>query len=204
MQRIRLDGQSVYLAEAVEAYFPYIIAWRNDPENNRYLNQPFLLTLEKQRVWYEYYCTDPTQGLLIVVDKETDTPFATMGWTDYDSTQRICITGRLLVGDRRYRGSLLFAEASLLFADYMYGAFEVDTCYAHIVRDNIASIRYHEKYGFHRNDGVVRFPDEIVVNGMRQREYVRSKADWISVRERIAWCLSQEGMRMNRAGEGRI
>ena len=159
MQGIRLDGQSVYLAEAVEAYFPYIIAWRNDPENNRYLNQPFLLTLEKQRVWYEYYCTDPTQGLLIVVDKETGTPFATMGWTDYDSTQRICITGRLLVGDRRYRGSLLFAEASLLFADYMYGAFEVDTCYAHIVRDNIASIRYHEKYGFHRNDGVVRFPD---------------------------------------------
>lgn len=204
MQRIRLDGQSVYLAEAVEAYFPYIIAWRNDPENNRYLNQPFQLTMEKQRTWYEHCCSDPTQGLLIVVDKETGTPFATMGWTNYDSERRCCITGRLLVGDRRYRGSLLFAEASLLFADYMYGAFEVDTCYAHIVRDNIASIRYHEKYGFHRNDGVVRFPDELIVNGMRQVEYVRSQADWLSVREHIAQRLSRDGIRMNQAGEGRL
>ena len=204
MQRIRLDGQSVYLAEAVEAYFPYIIAWRNDPENNRYLNQPFLLTLEKQRVWYEYYCSDPTQGLLIVVDKETDTPFATMGWTDYDSERRRCITGRLLVGDRRYRGSLLFAEASFLFADYMYSVFDEDTCYAHIVHDNIASIRYHEKYGFHRNDGVVQFPDELIVNGMRQGEYVRSQADWLSVREHIAQRLSRDEIRMNQAGEGRI
>lgn len=186
MQGIQLDGKSVYLVEVVETYFPYIIAWRNDPLNNRYLNQPFQLTMEKQRAWYEHYCSDLAQGLLIVVDKETDVPFATMGWTDYDSVQRICITGRLLVGDRRYRGSLLFAEASLLFADYMYGALNVDTCYAHIVRDNIASIRYHEKYGFHQNDGVVQFPDEIIVNGMRQEEYVRSKADWISVRERIA------------------
>ena len=204
MQGIRLDGQSVYLAEAVEAYFPYIIAWRNDPENNRYLNQPFLLTMEKQCVWYEYYCTDPTQGLLIVVDKETDTPFATMGWTDYDSERRRCITGRLLVGDRRYRGSLLFAEASFLFAGYMYSAFDVDTCYAHIVHENIASIRYHEKYGFHRNDGVVQFPDELIVNGMRQGEYVRSQADWLSVREHIAQRLSRDGIWMNRAGEGRI
>ena len=204
MQGIRLDGQSVYLVEAVEAYFPYIIAWRNDPENNRYLNQPFLLTLEKQRVWYEYYCTDPTQGLLIVVDKETDTPFATMGWTDYDSERRRCITGRLLVGDRRYRGSLFFAEASFLFADYMYSAFDVDTCYAHIVHDNIASIRYHEKYGFHRNDGVVQFPDELIVNGMRQGEYVRSQADWLSVREHIAQRLSRDEIQMNQAGEGRI
>ena len=204
MQRIRLDGQSVYLAEAVEAYFPYIIAWRNDPENNRYLNQPFLLTLEKQRVWYEYYCSDPTQGLLIVVDKETDTPFATMGWTDYDSERRRCITGRLLVGDRRYRGSRLFADASFLFADYMYSVLDEDTGYAHIVYDNIASIRYHEKYGFHRNDGVVQFPDELIVNGMRQGEYVRAQADWLSVRGHIAQRLSRDGIWMNQAGEGGI
>ena len=197
MQGIRLDGQSVYLVEAVEAYFPYIIAWRNDPENNRYLNQPFLLTLEKQRVWYEYYCTDSTQGLLIVVDKETDTPFATMGWTDYDSERRRCITGRLLVGDRRYRGSLFFAEATVLFANYMYGPFGIDTCYAHIVCDNIASVRYHEKYGFHRNDGSSKFPEEIIVNGMRQEEYVRSKEDWAAVCPAVLDRLRDRDMRLD-------
>ena len=104
MRKLRLEGNTVYLEETAEKYFPYIIAWRNDPLNNRYLNQPFLLDMEKQRAWYRHYCADPTQGLLVVVDKQNDVPFATMGWTDHDREARLCITGRLLVGDRRYRG----------------------------------------------------------------------------------------------------
>ena len=67
----------------------------------------------------------------------------------------------------------------------MYGAFGADTCYAHIVHENIASVRYHEKYGFHRNMGAARFPRELVVNGMRQMEYVRRKEDWYAIRESV-------------------
>ena len=190
MRELCLEGNAVYLAEAAEKYFPYIIAWRNDPLNNRYLNQPFLLDMEKQRAWYRHYCADPTQGLLVVVDKQNDVPFATMGWTDHIPVERICITGRLLVGDRRYRGSPLFAEATLLFAEYMYGAFGVDACYAHVVCENTPSIRYHEKYGFHRHQGSARFPDELTVNGMKQVEYVRSKEDWAAVRQTVVRRLS--------------
>ena len=196
MQGIRLDGQSVYLTEVAEEYFPYIIAWRNDTENNRYLNQPFRLTMDKQCAWYEHYHNDPTQGLLVVVDKKRNIPFATMGWTDYDRAQRLCITGRLLVGDRHYRGSVLFVEATVLFADYMYGAFGVDICYAHIVCDNIASVRYHEKYGFHRNDGISKFPEELIVNGMRQEEYVRSKENWATVRPTVLDRLRDRDVRL--------
>ena len=182
MRDLRLEGQNVYLAEVEEQYFPYIIAWRNDPLNNRYLNQPFLLDMEKQRAWYERYLSDSAQGLLVVVDKQMDTPFATMGWTDHDIEERVCITGRLLVGDRRYRSSTLFAEATVLFADYMYGSFGVDACYAHIVCENLPSIRYHEKYGFRRNDGTSRYPHELIANNMRQAEYVRTEEDWNAVR----------------------
>lgn len=185
MSLIQCEGRMVYLTPLEERYFPYIIDWRNDPENNRYLNQPFVLTMEKQQAWYETYLTDATQGLLIVVDKKNDMPFATMGWTDYDPAARICITGRLLVGDRCYRGSRHFAEASLLFADMVYDTFGVDVCYAHIVNANTPSIRYHEKYGFHRNEGSVYFPDELNVNGLAQREYLRSREDWLAVRESV-------------------
>ena len=185
MQGIHIEGTAIRLEEVEEKHFRYIIDWRNDPENNRYLNQPFHLTMEKQRAWYEHYLADPTQGLLLVVERDTNTPFATMGWTDHDPVQRISITGRLLVGDRRYRGSALFAEASMLFADYMYNALELEMCYAHIVIENTASIRYHEKYGFYRNEQSVRFPNELVVNGMKQVEYMRAKDDWVRVRKRL-------------------
>ena len=183
MQQLCLNGQIVKLKEVTESYFHYIIAWRNDPVNNRYLNQPFHLDMEKQRAWYEHYMADDTQGLLVVVDKENDTPFATIGWTDHDVERHRCITGRLLVGDRRYRGSAHFAEATLLFADYVYDTLGVDVCYAHIVRENAASLRYHEKYGFHPNEGEMQFPEEHIVNGMEQVEYLRRRADWCSVRE---------------------
>ena len=183
MCRIHLSGCMVKLEEVSAIYFPYIIAWRNDPVNNQYLNQPFHLNMEKQRAWYEHYMADDTQGLLVVVDKENDTPFATMGWTDHDVERHRCITGRLLVGDRRYRGSTHFAEATLLFADYVYDTLGVDVCYAHIVRENDASLRYHEKYGFRQNEGEMQFPEERIVNGMEQVEYLRRRADWCSVRE---------------------
>ena len=183
MCRIHLSGCMVKLEEVSAIYFPYIIAWRNDPVNNQYLNQPFHLDMEKQCAWYEHYMADDTQGLLVVVDKENDTPFATMGWTDHDAERHRCITGRLLVGDHRYRGSAHFAEATLLFADYVYDTLGVDVCYAHIVRENAASLRYHEKYGFHPNEGEMQFPEERIVNGMEQVEYLRRREDWCSVRE---------------------
>ena len=183
MRAIHLNGHMVCLNEVTAEYFPYIIAWRNDPVNNQYLNQPFHLDMEKQCAWYEHYMADITQGLLVVVDKENDTPFATMGWTDHDVERHRCITGRLLVGDRRYRGSAHFAEATLLFADYVYDTLGVDVCYAHIVRENAASLRYHEKYGFHPNEGEMQFPEERIVNGMEQVEYLRRREDWCSVRE---------------------
>ena len=183
MCRIHLSGCMVKLEEVSAIYFPYIIAWRNDPVNNQYLNQPFHLDMEKQCAWYEHYMADDTQGLLVVIDKENDTPFATMGWTDHDVERHRCITGRLLVGDRRYRGSAHFAEATLLFADYVYDTLGVDVCYAHIVCENAASLRYHEKYGFRRNEGEMQFPEERIVNGMEQIEYLRRRADWCSVRE---------------------
>ena len=144
-----LSGCMVKLEEVSAIYFQYIIAWRNDPVNNRYLNQPFHLDMEKQRAWYEHYMADDTQGL----------------------------------GDRRYRGSAHFAEATLLFADYVYDTLGVDVCYAHIVRENAASLRYHEKYGFHPNEGEMQFPEERIVNGMEQVEYLRRRTDWRSVRE---------------------
>ena len=185
MQQLCLNGQIVKLEEVTESYFHYIIAWRNDPVNNQYLNQPFHLDMEKQRAWYEHYMADDTQGLLVVIDKENDTPFATMGWTDYDAERHRCITGRLLVGDHHYRGSAHFAEATLLFADYVYDTLGVDVCYAHIVRENAASLRYHEKYGFHPNDGEMQFPEERIVNGMEQVEYLRWRADWRVVKPTV-------------------
>lgn len=175
MRNLRLEGKYVYLEEVQPKYFPYIIEWRNNPENNKFLNQPFKLTMELQTNWYEEkYLKDKTQGLFIMVDKENNLPFGTIGWTDLDQKEKACIGGRLLVGNWDYKGSIEWREAVYIFNSFIYNKLEVDEMYAHVVTDNIASLKWHNKWGFKRNDNTVKFPKELVVNGMEQIELIRS------------------------------
>ena len=168
-----LEGQLVRLEEVQPKYFSNIIEWRNDSSNNKYLNQPFLLTMELQKKWYdEIYLKDQSQGLFVVVDKENGIPFATMGWTDYDEKLGRCITGRFLVGNKSYRGSQNWKEARRLFDEYLYNKMKVKIVYSHIGIDNIASIRWHEKCGYKMTNSFM-FPEAEHINGVQQKEYVK-------------------------------
>lgn len=174
---MKIIGKNVILDEVQPKYFEKVIEWRNNSENNKFLNQPYKLTLELQQKWYETYLQDDTQGLFILIDKEKDLPFGTMGWTDFDKERQVCITGRLLVGDLKYRGSLYFKEATELFNDYLYKDYKIKIMYAHVVEENIASIKWHQKWGYKLNNEF-KFPQEMIVNGMKQIEFYRSCDDY--------------------------
>lgn len=175
----------MYLEEVQPKYFKYIIEWRNNPENNRFLNQPFKLTMELQTKWYEEkYLNDDTQGLFIMVDKENGTPFGTIGWTDYDKDTAICIAGRLLIGNLAYRGSMQWKEAAKLANDYLYETIKVENVYAHVVNENIASIKWHIKWGYKEN-AKFKYPHEKIINGMQQKEYVRTKQMYYKIINKI-------------------
>lgn len=178
--KIQLIGKTVILDEVQPEYFEKIIEWRNNNENNKFLNQPYRLTLDLQKKWYESYLKDDTQGLLILIDKQNNRPFGTMGWTDFDKNQQICITGRLLVGDTAYRGSSYFREATKLFNNYLYHNYNIKIMYAHVIKENIASIKWHEKWGYNINKEF-KFSKEQVVNGMEQIEFFRSFDDYYKI-----------------------
>ena len=177
----RLDGKLVYLEEIQPKYFQCVIDWRNNTDNNMYLNQPFKLNMELQTKWYEdKYIKDFTQGLYVMVDKATNKPFGTIGWTDYDIDKKVCIAGRLLVGEIEYRGSNQWKEAAKLVNDYLYYVLGVEEMYAHVVIQNVVSRKWHKKWGYEENDLFV-FPDEQFVNGMEQREYIRRKDGYMRI-----------------------
>lgn len=179
--KIQLIGKTVILDEVQPKYFEPIIGWRNNSENNKFLNQPYKLTLELQQEWYKKYLEDYTQGLFVLIDKRDKVPFGTMGWTDFDKDQQICITGRLLIGNMKYRGSLYFQEAAKLFNDYLYKANNIKIMYAHVMKENIASIKWHEKWGYNINKKF-KFPQEHIVNGVEQIEFYRRFNDYYKTR----------------------
>ena len=167
---LHLEGHTVVVDEMAPAYFSYVIQWRNDKTLNRYINQPTVLTMESQRKWYEeYYLRDDTQGMVIISDKKTRTPFATHGWTDYDTEKKQCISGRLLLSDSRY--ALNIVDGVLTLADYLYKF--VNKMYSHVVKDNERSLRWDYMLGFQQHAGKIEYPDKILVNGMELYELYR-------------------------------
>ena len=186
MRNMKLIGQYTYLVEVSPEYFQCVINWRNNPENNRFLNQPFKLTMELQTKWYEEkYLKDYSQGLFVMVDKAKNVPFATLGWTDYDPEKKVCILGRALVGNHEYKGSKELMEGYLLLQDYIHDEIKVNISYIHVVNENKKVISFNKRWGYRVNTGYIQYPHELVVNGMHQTEYVRTIEQYRAAREKI-------------------
>ena len=190
---LRLEGKTVIVEEIQPKYFPYVIEWRNNPELNKFLNQPYKLTPEIEKKWYEEkYLQDTTQALLIMLDKSRPDapplPFGTMGWTDFEINKKRVIGGRLLLGNHAYAHHPAFLESNFVIGDYIYSM--VDIMYCHIVKKNKKALHFNEIMGYRPNTGEIQYPHELFVNGMEQVEYYRTKEMYLEVRKKIYERLS--------------
>ena len=184
-RNVRLEGEYVIVEEVAPKHFEKIIEWRNNPENNKFLNQPYKLTMELQQKWYENYLQDETQGLFVFIDKLTCRAFGTLGFTDYEKNEKILIEGRALVGELEYRGSKELTEGYLLVNDYLYEKYDISTMYIHVVDDNKKVISLNKRWGYSLNYGEIRFPKELCVNGLIQSEYLRTRETYNFIRTKI-------------------
>ena len=180
--RIIIVGESVILKEISPEFFSYLIKWRNDKNLNKYINQKVELTMESQISWYEnIYLKDDTQGLFVVVDKTSNTPIGTLGWTDMDYDNRRVVTGRMLLIDKTYAEK--FLEACLLESDFLYQT--VDIMYGHVVKDNKKALRMNKFLGYCVNTEEIIYPHELLVAGMEQVELFRNRETFMHIREKL-------------------
>ena len=181
---LRLEGKTVILEEVQPKFFPYVIEWRNNPELNKFLNQPFKLTEELEKKWYEeVYLKDDTQGFWIIIDKEKNIPFGTTGFTDFDAEKKVSIGARLILGNSDYARHPAFMESFFVGSDYVYKY--VDVQYAHVVKKNSKALKINKLMGFLPNEGEIQYPHELFVNGMEQIELYRTKEMYLKTRKKI-------------------
>ena len=181
---VHLEGKYCILEEIQPKYFSYVVEWRNNPKLNKYLNQPFELTLELEKKWYEeIYLNDPTQGLCIVIDKQNMKPFGTTGFTDLDTEKKCCIGGRLLLGDESYSNHPAFLESFFIGTDNIYNI--IDVMYAHVVKKNRKALQINKMFGFIPNTGEIQYPQELHRNGHDQIELYRTKERYLEIREKL-------------------
>ncbi len=179
-----LEGKTVILKEIVPEYFSYVVEWRNNPNLNKFLNQPFVLTLESEKKWYEeVYLSDDTQEFFIMTDKKNGTPFGTIGRTNIDKKNKVCISGRLILGNSDYALAPAFWESFFVLADYSYTFVDVE--YIHVVKENRKAMTLDKTLGFVPNEQEVKFPNECFVNGLEQQELYRTKEMYLKIREKL-------------------
>lgn len=177
-KNIRLRGKMVSLRGINETDFGKIVKWRNDPEINRYLNQPFRLTVEMQAKWYYEKYLPSDDILFVFVTNDSNIPIGTLGVNDIDYDLRRAIAGRLLIGEKKYRGSVELLEGNLIFYDFLFYILGLKEVYCHIVRENKKAIALDTRLGFFINKSCNVYPDYCCVNNMHLIEMVNTKASY--------------------------
>jgi RimJ/RimL family protein N-acetyltransferase len=180
-----LEGRLVILREINETDFETIIAWRNDSDNNRFLNQPYQLTLQLQQEWYSKKYLPSSDILFMFLTKRNNKRFGMIGLNDYCPEQKIGIAGRLLIGEKAYRSSPEMLEANLLFYDFLFYKIKLKQVFCHIVKQNTKAIALDKRLGFRPNQSAAVFPEYLNVNGLEQVEMIMTKQSYENCKAKL-------------------
>ncbi|MBQ4469338.1 MAG: hypothetical protein II917_04275 [Synergistaceae bacterium] len=138
--------------------------------------------MEAEYKWYEeIYLNDASQGFMIIIDKKSMKPFATLGWTDYDPDKKRCICGRLMLSDHGYALGLI--EGNIILMDYLYRF--IDIMYAHVGVNNKKALKWDFSLGFEINDSEWQYPSEALVNNLEQCEIRRTSEKFFETRKKL-------------------
>ena len=148
-----LAGECV-LEEISTKHFQTIIDWRNDTDNNKYLNQTFTASMETQTKWYTEYLRNGSQILYVMIDTN-GVPFGTIGLKQINIQNRMAEVGNLLVISE-YRGSIEMAECLIGFYEAAFNY--LDVLYGHSVKDNKKVMKLNKSFGFINTEE--KFPEQ--------------------------------------------
>ena len=197
-KRILLSGHLVTLRGIDERDFKKVVLWRNDPENNRYLNQPFKLTLEKQKRWYYDKYMISNDLLFVFVLNETGEQIGTLGANDIDYDNRKAIAGRLLIGKKQFRGSPELLESNILFYDFLFEILGLKKVYCHIAEGNKKAMALDKRLGFHQNLDRIEYPQYCKVDNMNLIEMVNTKESYNESRQKLLPMLEHFILKKNK------
>lgn len=132
-----------------EADLEPVLAWRNHPENRRYMLTRHEIPLEEHWRWFTRASQDASRRLLIVEDAG-----APLGFVHFNgvATCGIAEWGFYLVPYAPRGSGSKLGRAAL---DHAFGALQLHKVCGQALGFNAGSIRFHEKLGFLR-EGVLR------------------------------------------------
>ena len=143
----RLAGQRIDLLNVGPSFFEKIVEWRNDPDTRRQFFSKTMLTLADQERWHEAYQRDESD-MTFVLQLKSGIPIGMIGLYRIDRRAKTAEFGRLLIGEKSYRGKGFAEEACRLLLDYGFDQLKLETIDLEVYDSNLPAIALYDRLGF--------------------------------------------------------
>ncbi len=141
---VEIKGNRIILREISEEDSPLVVKWRNAELPRKTFFSDELLTEEKQLKWVQRY-KENTSDITLIIEKGNN-PIGMVAL--YNICDEKAEFGRLLIGEKEYRGYGYAKEASKLILEYGLKNLGLRFIYAKVFEDNKPALSLYIALGF--------------------------------------------------------
>ena len=139
-----LTGEHMTLREISEEDSECVVRWRNAENPNRVFFSDRILTLEHQHRWIKTYRNDPSDFTFIIEHDGNPVGMVSL----YHIKEKKAEFGRLLIGEKEFRGQGLAGEAVRRVIDFGFRDLGLEEIRASVFEDNRPAVSLYLSVGF--------------------------------------------------------
>ncbi len=143
---MELESFGVKLVKLTNEKKELVRVKRNDPDIQKFMQYREYITEEMQEKWFEKINQSNLNYYFVINYNDTDIGLANLKDIDYEN--RIAECG-IFLWDNQYIHTGISCKAYLCMLDFSFGKLGLSSLLAHILQDNIRSVKFHKKFGFY-------------------------------------------------------
>ena len=160
--------ENVYLRPLKAYDIESLRLWRNNPNNNLYLNKIPYITPGVQKKWFEGYINNNDEICFAIVEnKELNRLVGSLSLYHFENDK--CLFGKILIGDIDAHGRKIGLNATIAATKIAFERLKLSRVKLFVYADNLVAYKIYSKAGF----SVI----EAHVDASGRREYIMSKED---------------------------
>ena len=139
--------ENVYLRPLQHSDIEYLRIWRNDSNNNKFLNKTPYITEEMQESWFKSYLTD--MGIITFAIIEESVLHRVVGSLSLYNFEKDSVEiGKVMVGDSEAHGLKIGTNATKAATLIAFEQLKINRVYLHIFEQNIPGVKSYQNAGF--------------------------------------------------------
>lgn len=142
-----LELNNIAIRQLEESDIELLRAWRNNPDNSKYLRNIPYITEEMQKKWYKNYLKNNDEIAFAIV--ESQFIHGVVGSVSlYNFCGKRAEFGKILIGNEKAHGKKIGYTATLAVLKIAFEELELDEVVLECNNNNFPAIRVYEQAGF--------------------------------------------------------